>query len=87
MASWQPKDARQYEHIKESAIERGQPEAKAQELAARSINNRRRKLNRTETMSLKGRETLTLPLRSEQSMSFVISRLNRHRMPSFGHAS
>ena len=42
MPSWSPKDERQYEHIKESSLERGLPEKRAKEVAARTVNKERR---------------------------------------------
>ena len=38
---WNKKRERQYEHIKESAKERGQSEDTAQEIAARTVNKER----------------------------------------------
>ena len=35
------KRARQYEHIKDSLLERGSPEGKAEEIAARTVNKER----------------------------------------------
>ena len=42
MPSWNRKDERQYEHIKESEQERGASEDRAKEIAARTVNKRRR---------------------------------------------
>jgi len=39
--SWSDKRERQYEHIKDSYEERGRPEDKAEELAARTVNKAR----------------------------------------------
>jgi hypothetical protein len=39
--AWSPKRERQYKHIKESLEERGQPEKKAEEIAARTVNKER----------------------------------------------
>ncbi|MFH8386684.1 plasmid stabilization protein [Kitasatospora sp. NPDC018058] len=36
-----PKRERQYEHIKESALERGESEKRAKEIAARTVNKER----------------------------------------------
>ena len=35
--AWSPKRERQYKHIKESLEDRGQPEDKAEEIAARTV--------------------------------------------------
>ncbi len=45
------KRARQYEHIKESAEERGAPENRAEELAARTVNRERARAGETRTAS------------------------------------
>jgi plasmid stabilization system protein ParE len=39
--AWSPKRDRQYEHIKESLLERGTSEDKAEEIAARTVNKER----------------------------------------------
>jgi plasmid stabilization system protein ParE len=39
--AWSPKRERQYEHIKESLLERGTGEGKAEEIAARTVNKER----------------------------------------------
>lgn len=45
------KRARQYEHIKESARERGAPEPRAEEIAARTVNRERARAGETRTAS------------------------------------
>lgn len=47
MAEWAPKDERQYEHIKESVLNRGESEDRAEEIATRTVNKQRRKEGRT----------------------------------------
>jgi plasmid stabilization system protein ParE len=44
---WSNKDERQYEHIKDSTRSRGVSEDKAEEIAARTVNKRRRVEGRT----------------------------------------
>jgi plasmid stabilization system protein ParE len=39
--AWSDKRERQYEHIKESVLERGETEDKAEEIAARTVNKER----------------------------------------------
>lgn len=39
--SWSKKRERQYEHIKDSALERGESEDTAEEIAARTVNKER----------------------------------------------
>jgi hypothetical protein len=45
------KRARQYEHIKESARDRGASESRAQEMAARTVNRERARAGETRTRS------------------------------------
>lgn len=47
MPSWTDKDERQYEHVKDSALDRGRPEDRAEEIAARTVNKQRRQEGRT----------------------------------------
>ena len=54
MPAWSKKDERQYEHIKESTLERGAPEDEAQEIAARTVNKRRRQEGRTPNTRTQG---------------------------------
>ncbi len=39
--AWSPKRERQYEHIKQGLLERGVPEDRAEEIAARTVNKER----------------------------------------------
>lgn len=45
------KRERQYEHIKESQQERGTPESRAEEIAARTVNKQRARAGESETAS------------------------------------
>ncbi len=47
MPEWSDKDERQYQHVKESTKQRGRSDAQAQEIAARTVNKRRREEGRT----------------------------------------
>lgn len=51
---WSDKDERQYEHIKESSLERGNAEDEAEEIAARTINKQRRKRGDTRNRRTQG---------------------------------
>jgi plasmid stabilization system protein ParE len=51
---WSAKDERQYEEIKESAKERGRSDGRAQEIAARTVNRRRRQEGRTANKTTSG---------------------------------
>lgn len=51
--AWSTKDERQYEHIRDSARKRGRSAARANAIAARTVNQRRREEGRTRS----GRKT------------------------------
>lgn len=51
---WNAKDERQYEHIRDSAEERGRSEERAKEIAARTVNKQRRKEGRTPNRTTQG---------------------------------
>ena len=53
-SAWSDKDERQYEHVKESAEERGKSTDRAKEIAARTVNKQRRKEGRTENRTSSG---------------------------------
>lgn len=52
--AWSEKDERQYDHVKESALDRGKSKKKAQEIAARTVNKQRRKEGRTPNKRTQG---------------------------------
>jgi hypothetical protein len=58
MPSWNKKDQRQYEHIKESNEERGVGEERAKEIAARTVNKRRGGEGRVGDLEEKSRKEL-----------------------------
>ncbi len=62
MQAWTSKDERQYEHIKDSLEDRGASEDKAQEIAARTVNKRRREEGRTPNRRTQGTGNPNLPL-------------------------
>lgn len=47
--AWSDKDERQFEHVKESELDRGRSEDKAEEIAARTVNKQRRKEGRAKS--------------------------------------
>ena len=53
-SGWNAKDERQYEHIKDSSEDRGMDEDRAQEIAARTVNKRRREEGRTPNRRTQG---------------------------------
>lgn len=54
MPAWTEKDQRQYEHVKEGAIDRGRTEDRAEEVAARTVNKQRREEGRTPSQRTSG---------------------------------
>ena len=77
MAKWTKKDQRQYEHVKESTLERGESEDAAQEIAARTVNKRRREEGRTpnKTTQGTGNPNLTLKDRTVEELRNMASKL------------
>ena len=49
--AWSAKRERQYEHIKEGLLERGESEKKAEEIAARTVNKERARSGEARTAS------------------------------------
>jgi plasmid stabilization system protein ParE len=62
MPSWSNKDQRKYEHIKESSLDRGVPEERAEEIAARTVNKQRREESRTPNRTTQGTGNPNKPL-------------------------
>lgn len=62
MPSWSKKDERQYEHVKESELERGRGERRAAEIAARTVNRQRRLEGRTPNRRTMGTGNPSAPL-------------------------
>ncbi|MCE5276901.1 MAG: Rho termination factor N-terminal domain-containing protein [Planctomycetaceae bacterium] len=54
MGKWTDKDRRQYEHIKESSLDRGRGETRAKQIAARTVNKERRQEGRTPNKRTQG---------------------------------
>lgn len=52
--AWSKKDERQYEHIKDSELERGHGEDRAEEIAGRTVNKQRREEGRTPNRRTQG---------------------------------
>lgn len=52
--AWSNKDERQYDHIVESAKKRGKSQDRAEEIAARTVNQQRREEGRTPNKSTQG---------------------------------
>jgi plasmid stabilization system protein ParE len=60
--AWSKKDERQYEHIKDSQLDEGVSESKAKEIAARTVNKRRREEGRTANKRTMGTGNPNTPL-------------------------
>lgn len=52
--AWSKKDERMYEHIKDSAKDRGKDDDRAKEIAARTVNKHRREDGRTPNKKTQG---------------------------------
>ncbi|WP_417393432.1 Rho termination factor N-terminal domain-containing protein [Gimesia sp.] len=53
-ATWTDNEERQYQHIKESELERGRSEEEAEEIAARTVNKQRRQSGKTPNKTTQG---------------------------------
>ena len=54
MPSWTRKDEKQYTHVKNSFLDRGRPESRAKEIAARTVNRQQREEDRTPNKTTSG---------------------------------
>ncbi|MCX4419758.1 plasmid stabilization protein [Streptomyces mirabilis] len=54
-----PKRERQYEHIKESALDRGEGRERAEEIAARTVNKERARAGESKTVSRTSTEDIS----------------------------
>jgi hypothetical protein len=52
--SWSKKDEKMYDHVRESELDRGMDPARAEEIAARTVNKHRREEGRTVNKSTQG---------------------------------
>lgn len=59
---WTAKDERKYEHIKDSQLDEGVGEERAEEIAARTVNKHRRLEGRTENTRTQGTGNPSKPL-------------------------
>jgi hypothetical protein len=57
--AWNAKRERQYEHVKEGLKERGTPNEKAEEIAARTVNKERARSGEARTSSRLSREDIS----------------------------
>ncbi|MDQ0936817.1 plasmid stabilization protein [Streptomyces turgidiscabies] len=61
-----PKRERQYEHIKDSALDRGESEKRAEEIAARTVNKERARSGESKTASRTSTEDMSSSKRGGQ---------------------
>ncbi|MCO6047855.1 Rho termination factor N-terminal domain-containing protein [Aeoliella sp. ICT_H6.2] len=52
--AWTNKDERQFKHVKQSAMDRGRSEDRAEEIAARTVNKHRRQSGETSNRTTQG---------------------------------
>ena len=60
--AWSAKDERQFEHVKDSSMERGMGEDRAEEIAGRTVNKQRREEGRTPNKRTQGTGNPNNPL-------------------------
>ena len=77
MPKWSSKDRRQYEHIKDSSLDAGKSEDTAEEIAASTVNKRRRQEGRTpnKTTQGTGNPNLSLDERSVEELRNIASQM------------
>ena len=81
--AWSAKDERQFEHIKESVEARGAEEDKAQEIAARTVNKRRREEGRTPNKRTMGTGNPNAPL-EERTRDELYNEAKIRKIPGRG---
>ena len=64
--AWSPKRDRQYEHIKDSLLDRGTKEDKAEEIAARTVNKERARAGESRQRSRTSTEDMSSSRRGGQ---------------------
>lgn len=52
--AWTNKEERQYQHVRQSELERGRSEDRAEEIAARTVNKQRREEGKTQNATTQG---------------------------------
>ena len=78
--AWSNKDERQYEHIKESSLDRGKSEDRAEAIAARTVNKHRREEGRTPNKKTQGtgNPNERLEDRTVEELHNIASEINLH---------
>jgi len=80
MPEWSEKDQRQFEHVKESSMQRGRSEQRAEEVAARTVNKQRRQDGRTPARRTSGTGNPNIPL-DERTRDELYNRARRLGIP------
>ncbi|HYH47129.1 MAG TPA: Rho termination factor N-terminal domain-containing protein [Thermoanaerobaculia bacterium] len=78
--AWSNKDERKYEHIKDAEKERGVPEKRAKEIAARTVNKGRRQEGRTPNKTTQGTGNPNRPL-GERTVAELRNRASEMKIP------
>ena len=60
--AWSDKDERQYEHVRDSSLDRGMSQKRAKAIAARTVNKQRRLEGRTPQQTTQGTGNPNVPL-------------------------
>ena len=74
--AWSDKEERQYDHVKESELDRGRSQKKAKEIAARTVNKQRRENGKTPIKPLRGPEIRTIRSRTDPRKNFITAQKN-----------
>lgn len=75
--SWTAKDERQYQHVRQSARDRGYSAVSAKEVAARTVNSQRREEGRTQNRRTAGTGNPRAPL-EERSKDELYNLAEQH---------
>ena len=78
--AWTRKDERQYDHVKDSELQRGRSEDRAEEIAARTVNKQRRREGRTPNKMTQGTGNphRRLEERTVEELRNTASKMNIH---------
>lgn len=80
--AWSSKDERQYEHIKQSAKDRGRSEDRAKEIAARTVNKQRHDEGRDKQKSSSATGNPNTPL-EDRVVSELRNRAEKLGIPNY----
>lgn len=84
--AWTDKDERQYEHVKESELDRGRSPERAKEIAARTVNKQRNDEGRTPQKRTQGTGNPNTPL-SERTVEQLRNRARELGIHGRGYMS